>query len=108
MSTKRRLAYYDRSGREISVSEWQRLLPNHDYVFVRETWGAQNRKETWSVLTLWIGFDIHGVIPPHIFETMVRAPNGGVSDIVRCTTLASALYWHNLFVRDKWREEDDV
>jgi hypothetical protein len=105
---KRRLAFYDRNGRQITDMEWHKLLSKPEYVFVRETWGAQGQKEEWAVMTLWTGFDLHGVIPPHIFETVLRTADGGVSDIVRCTSMASALYWHNKFVREKWRGEDDA
>lgn len=102
---KRRLVFYDRQSHEITDMEWHRLLSNQDYVFVRETRGAHNRKEPWVVLTLWLGFDVHGAMPPQIFETSVSV-DGGTSDLVRCATEASALYWHDLFVREKWREED--
>lgn len=102
---KRWLVFYDRSGRQITEVEWCKLLSNHEYVYIRETRGAL-RKEPWEVVTLWHGSAIRGATP-RLFKTVVRV-KGTVTDVIRSESLETALYFHRLFVREKWREEDDV
>lgn len=63
----KKISYYDREGKEISVEEWGRLFEDKSYQILK-----QDSIRSFFISTIWLGLD-HGWTCDelHIFETMV-------------------------------------
>ena len=90
------IGFYDRSGRPISMEEWQRLLHDDAYrqVAVDELHGC-------TISTIWTGADLSAAFggwAPRIFETAVLWRDGDVLEQERYATEAEALAGHELTV----------
>jgi hypothetical protein len=95
--------YYDRQGRPMDQSAWQRRFSDYDYKVV-----ARTAVSGWSVSTVWLGMDLNyaGQGPPVIFETMVFPPEGLATEgeyCMRYATEAEARAGHEEAVR--WTKE---
>ena len=78
--------YYDRQGRPMDQSAWQRRFSDYDYKVV-----AKTVMSGWSVSTVWLGLNHNytGQGPPVIFETMVFPPDGLQAEGEYCTRHAT-------------------
>lgn len=65
------LRYYDRDGEPITLEQWGGLVLDRDYPQIATHWVRD-----WAISTVWLGMNLAMTGPPHIFQTMVLAPDG--------------------------------
>ena len=87
------MAYYDKSGTEISLNVWAVLFEDFDYKVIASDTGCQRR-----VSTVWVGLDqgFGRTKAPLIFESMVFTTGVDETSIdsMRYATEAEALEGH--------------